>query len=337
MPKVREASHAGSWYTDDGRQLQRQLDKWLDQVPSSIRPIGTMSSQEGEFSPPVPNARAIIAPHAGYAYSGPAAAWAYKSADWANVKRVFLLGPSHHHYLPTAATTACEKYETPLGDLIVDVDLVQKIKKEWNLDTMNLKTDEDEHSLEMHLPYIHRMLSLQNTSFQQNPASVPLIPIMVGATTPKTERDLGARLAPYLTDPSNIFVISSDFCHWGSRFSYTYYQPRSGATTAVQLRSSTSSSDLKDYPIHASIKAVDFESMDAIESGVHDEFVRQLERTGNTVCGRHPIGVFMAAVESAGLLGEGKGRFRFVRYERSSEVVSVKDSSVSYASAFAVL
>jgi AmmeMemoRadiSam system protein B len=93
----------------------------------------------------------------------------------------------------------------------------------------------------------------------------------------------------------------------------------------------------KDYPIHESIKAVDFESMDAVESGKHDEFIAQLKETGNTVCGRHPIGVFMAAVEAAEGLGEGKGRFRFVRYERSSEVESVKDSSVSYCSAFAVL
>lgn len=58
-----------------------------------------------------------------------------------------------------------------------------------------------------------------------------------------------------------------------------------------------------------------------------------LSETGNTVCGRHPIGVVMAAMEELG----GQGKFRFVRYERSSECVKVEDSSVSYASAFAVL
>jgi predicted class III extradiol MEMO1 family dioxygenase len=63
----------------------------------------------------------------------------------------------------------------------------------------------------------------------------------------------------------------------------------------------------------------------------------QLRKTGNTVCGRHPIGLFMAAVEKAGELGEGKGIFKFLRYERSSLVEGVKDSSVSYCSAFAVL
>lgn len=92
--------------------------------------------------------------------------------------------------------------------------------------------------------------------------------------------------------------------------------------------------------------------MDAVESGSHEAFLDALRRTGNTVCGRHPIGVLMAGLEvlrgeggSAGDVEEGnggveavkKGRFKFVRYERSGEVKGVGESSVSYASAFAVL
>lgn len=80
--------------------------------------------------------------------------------------------------------------------------------------------------------------------------------------------------------------------------------------------------------------------MDAVESASHTRFVEELEKTGNTVCGRHPIGVVMAALEvlqKDGKLREGEGRFRFVRYERSELCRSVRDSSVSYCSAFAVL
>lgn len=78
--------------------------------------------------------------------------------------------------------------------------------------------------------------------------------------------------------------------------------------------------------------------MDSIETGVHKEFLDELKSTGNTVCGRHPIGVVMAAMEVLEKGSEeGKGKFKFVRYERSSEVVEVNDSSVSYASAYAVL
>jgi len=80
--------------------------------------------------------------------------------------------------------------------------------------------------------------------------------------------------------------------------------------------------------------------VEAIEQGSHEEFLRVLKETGNTVCGRHPIGIVMAALEvlrEQSGTEEGKGRFKFVRYERSSEVMNLRDSSVSYCSGFAVL
>ena len=93
-------------------------------------------------------------------------------------------------------------------------------------------------------------------------------------------------------------------------------------------------------PINESIGRIDETAMAAIESGSHNDFLDNLRATGNTVCGRHPIGIVMAAIESlqaSGMLEQGKGRFRFVRYERSSEVEEARDSSVSYASAFAIM
>jgi AmmeMemoRadiSam system protein B len=75
-------------------------------------------------------------------------------------KRVFLLGPSHHYYLTGAATTGCDTYGTPLGNLTIDTALVKQIQQRWGLETMSRSVDEEEHSLEMHLPYIYKMLSL---------------------------------------------------------------------------------------------------------------------------------------------------------------------------------
>jgi len=79
--------------------------------------------------------------------------------------------------------------------------------------------------------------------------------------------------------------------------------------------------------------------MDAVETGSHEKFLDVIESTGNTVCGRHPIGVAMAAIEELEKQGkvEGKARLKFVKYERSSLVERVSDSSVSYCSAFAVV
>lgn len=88
---------------------------------------------------------------------------------------------------------------------------------------------------------------------------------MVGNTSESTETALGHLLAPYLADPSTAFVISSDFAHWGTRFRYTFYQPQSGP--AQQL--GTSARAPKDPPIHESIKQVDFDCIDACESGSH--------------------------------------------------------------------
>jgi hypothetical protein len=100
----RAATHAGSWYLSNRDHLAEQLDDWLASTSSE--------AQSG--------ARVIIAPHAGYAYSGETAAWAYKSLDVTKAQRCFILGPSHHVYLRGIAVSSCASYETPLGPLSVD-------------------------------------------------------------------------------------------------------------------------------------------------------------------------------------------------------------------------
>jgi len=162
---------------------------------------------------------------------------------------------------------------------------------------------------------------------------------MVGNASPKTETALGRALAPFLADPDNAFVVSSDFAHWGTRFRYTYYRDSSNSSRSLR----GGEKEPKDPAIHDSIKQVDFECIAACESGKHADWLDILSDSGNTVCGRHPIGVIMAGIEvvqAEGLLKEekqGDGRFKFVRYERSSLVKKMSDSSVSYASAYAVL
>ena len=69
----------------------------------------------------------MIGPHAGFAYSGKNAAWAYKNVDPNNYDRVFILGPSHKVYLDFVATTTCSEWETPIGNLPVDLSIVQAL------------------------------------------------------------------------------------------------------------------------------------------------------------------------------------------------------------------
>lgn len=247
-------------------------------------------------------------------------------------KRVFLLGPSHHVYLDNCALSKCTAYATPFGDLTVDQVTTAELLKTGKFSQMKLSTDEGEHSLEMHLPYIYKMLSL---SFGNEAANFPpLVPILVGNTSPAAEKLYGAILAPYLSDPENVFVVSSDFAHWGQRFRYTYYLPHPDASVVDGTSLQASSKGPFESPkIYESIEKVDKACMDAIGTGSHDAFVSVLKKTGNTVCGQHPIGVIMAAMEAK---EQGiEAGFKFVHYSRSSNCVVIKDSSVSYASGFA--
>lgn len=237
--------------------------------------------------------------------------------------RIFLLGPSHHKYLDGCALSRHQFYTTPLGVLPIDRDTVGQLRATGEFELMSTSTDAKEHSLELHLPYIHRVLSRQNVS-------ASLVPILVGSISSEAEQRYGRLLAPYLADPSSVFVISSDFCHWGSRFRYTYYLP----SPACDLVSGINLRDARHIKqsIYESIERIDQAAMQSISAGSHAGFVENLETSGNTVCGRHPIGVAMAALEQI-----SSAKFHFVKYERSNDIESPDDSSVSYASAYAVI
>ncbi|KAI1378817.1 UPF0103-domain-containing protein [Hypoxylon crocopeplum] len=322
---TREASHADSWYEGHPETLSSQLDSFLNDVPSSID--GT--------DLPIPGAKVVIAPHAGYSYSGPCAAWAYKALDLSRAKRVFVLGPSHTYYLHGCALTKFAKYETPFGDLAVDDDVVQQLRDTGKFQDIPTRADVDEHSLEMHLPYLHKRIAQTFASESEYPT---IVPVLIGDNSGPEEKEFGAVLAPYLRDAANVFVVSSDFCHWGSRFSYTAYAP--GCDVARLQTLARRAPRPTSPPIHESIEHVDRLAMDAVASGDHDRFVDNLRLTKNTVCGRHPIGVVMAALEELARDApgeEGKYRFKFVQYQRSSLVEDVSDSSVSYASAYAIV
>lgn len=205
---------------------------------------------------------------------------------------------------------------------------------------------------------------------------VPIVPIMVGAVARDVEKAFGIVLAPYLADPENAFVVSTDFCHWyvfffsceegggerifififififilyrGTRFDYTHYYPvlpaPASAVFPTHLKLGPRVAPPRGGPaIWESIAALDKQGMAAVTSASHDTFVDYLAKTRNTVCGRHPIGVVMAAIEAVAQEEEEEEEgkvvvaFRWVRYEQSSEVVNVRESSVSYAAAYCVL
>lgn len=275
-----------------------------------------------------------VSRHAGYSYSGECAAWSYKCLDLSKAKRVFILGPSHTYYLEGCAVTTYSHWATPFGNLTVDTDVSRDIQTAGDMDDIPTRNDKDEHSMEMQAPYLYKRLEQTFQSPEQFPK---IVPILIGDNSRAEEKDIGLILLPYLKDPENAFIVSSDFCHWGWRFSYTVYSPEKDPSKLKKL--SQYDSVPAGPPIHETIQFVDELAMNAVKSGSHDAFVDNLKQTKNTVCGRHPIGVMMAALELLGQEApqEGKHRFKFVNYQRSSMVESPGDSSVSYCAAYTVL
>jgi AmmeMemoRadiSam system protein B len=131
-------------------------------------------------------------------------------------------------------------------------------------------------------------------------------------TQQKSEARYGRLLAPYLDDPANLFIISSDFCHWGERFRYTWHERARGAA------------------VWQAVQWLDEAGMAAIEAGDAAAFASYQARYRNTICGRHPIAVLLH------MLPHCAARFdiAFNSYDQSSRVVDpLADSSVSYAAA----
>lgn len=298
---TRRASHAGSWYVSDPHSLGRELDDWLARASAS-HGVGAM------------HARAIIGPHAGYRYCGACGGHAYARIRPEHVKRVFILGPSHHVRLSGCALSACAKYATPFYDLTLDRAMNAELMATEEFEVMSLEADEDEHSIEMHLPYIARVM--QRVHEAGSPFTI--VPVLVGSLTPEKEAKYGRIFAKYLADPTNLFIVSSDFCHWGQRFRYTEYDESKGQ-------------------IHQFIKHLDYEGMEIIESMDHGAFSAYLKRTGNTICGRHPIGVFLGAVNALkankAMINGFRMDMQFLNYDQSNACKSMRDSSVSYAAA----
>ncbi|XP_022083256.1 protein MEMO1-like [Acanthaster planci] len=288
---VRRASHAGSWYSSSEQVLSMKLNEWLSSAASS------------KHSP----ARAIIAPHAGYSYCGACGAHAYKQIDPTNIKRVFILGPSHHMYLPGCAVTRCKIYETPLYNLIVDTQVCEELCRDGPFEVMKIQTDEDEHSIEMQLPFIAKAMQSKQGQFT-------IVPVLVGSLMAEGEQMYGRLFSKYLADPENLFVISSDFCHWGQRFNYVDIHER-------------------QCPIHKSIESLDRMGMQYIESLDPVGFRSYLKKYGNTICGRHPIAVLLNAIQTLKTKNGRTMSLKFLNYAQSNQCKSREDSSVSYAAA----
>lgn len=305
---VRRPTHAGSWYEGDPDLLRDELQQML-------------GAEYAEGAMADPKLKAVISPHAGLRYSGSVAAGVFARLDPATVKQVVLIGPSHHAYLEGCALPGEEvtKYRTPLGDLPLDLDTLAELRKTNQFSALPMDVDEAEHSIEMQLPFLALLLHSP-----KRPAAT-LVPMLVGQVDAKSEAHYGRLLAPLLMREGTVFVISSDFCHWGAQFGYT----RVGSPGLAKT--------YRDgpHPDNAKIEGLDREGMTLIEKQDADGFRKYLQREGNTICGRHPILVFLETLAAASG-NTSPIAVDFVKYAQSSALPGMpppRTASVSYACA----
>ncbi len=185
MSSIRPAAVAGAFYPDQPEILSAMLNDYLAQAkPAPASPL-----------------KAIIVPHAGYIYSGPIAASAYAliKAHSKQIKRVALLGPSHRVPLNGVALSEAEYFQTPLGDIPLDVGTISALSK---LPFANFleQAHAHEHSLEVQLPFLQVLLP-----------EFSLTPIVVG-NCPANQ--IAQLLEPFYNRDDTLMVISSDLSHY---------------------------------------------------------------------------------------------------------------------------
>lgn len=181
---IRPAAVAGMFYPADAGQLENDIRRYLQNAHQSSEPP-----------------KAIIAPHAGYIYSGPVAASAYASLiplrD--SIKRVILLGPAHRVPFTGLAVTTHDAFETPLGLVPVDLQAVADIQTLPQVSQLDL-AHAQEHSLEVHIPFLQTVLS-----------DFRLVPIVVGEAS---RRQVAEVLELLWGGNETLIVISSDLSHY---------------------------------------------------------------------------------------------------------------------------
>src|SRR5664279_2701019 len=193
LPMVRQAGVAGSFYLADPKTLSAMIDDMLAHATP----------------PPIQDPiLAIVAPHAGYQYSGPVAAYTYAALKGRRYSRVVVIAPSHYEAFDFTSVYDGDAYATPLGTVQVDKAFAAQLAKMSS--TMRLSSQGHdptkagaEHAIEVQLPWLQRVLG-----------EFTLVPIVMGDQSYENSRALGVALAKLIHGGDTLIVASSDLSHY---------------------------------------------------------------------------------------------------------------------------
>jgi len=184
---IRKAAVAGSFYPGEKVTLENYVDELLRQADP----------------PKIANSiRAIMVPHAGYIFSGPVAAYAYKAIEGRDIRTVILIGNSHRRDFDVIAIDARGAFETPLGLVPIDETFAAKLLASDPSIVDRPDFHESDHVLEVQLPFLQRVLK----NFQ-------IVPILLSGDSPGLAKKLANVLAP-LMDDKTLVIASTDMSHY---------------------------------------------------------------------------------------------------------------------------
>ena len=186
--KVRESVIAGSWYPAKPESLTKDIQKYLARA---------------EVSPPNGEILGLVAPHAGYMYSGGVAAYAYKLLLDQPFDRVLIVAPSHRAYFQGSSVYKLGGYRTPLGVVPLDRELVDAILRQPVTIDYVPQAHAQEHSLEIQLPFLQVVLK-----------QFKLTPIVMGDQAMENCRQLADAIAAVCEGKIVLLVASSDLSHF---------------------------------------------------------------------------------------------------------------------------
>lgn len=191
---IKKSVVAGSFYPDNAEKIYQMIDTWFASLVHD--PVLLKINKDNLFG--------VIVPHAGYLYSGKTAAYSYYLLSKCHFDNAIIIAPSHYSgYFDFSVSTHSE-YETPLGMLNVNTDIVNELFKH-ELFTFQEIAEKKEHSLEVQLPFLKYI----------NP-NIRIVPIIFGNQNFNNAKHLAETLKKILQNrkDKSMIIISSDLSHF---------------------------------------------------------------------------------------------------------------------------